>query len=206
MDSAGNLYGTTENGGTYGNGTVFELVNSPAGYSEQVLHNFKGAGDGGYVYAGLTLDSEGNLYGTTGSGGGSYNGCGTVFELEKSSDGYTENVLYNLCQASTRADVTMDAAGNLYGTTVDGGSGEVGGIFELVKSSTGYTFHLLYSFENTPVDGATPQAGLIMDSAGNLYGTTELGGAMEGGTVFELNPNQTPSGVTLSPSSLTLRI
>jgi uncharacterized repeat protein (TIGR03803 family) len=207
MDSAGNLYGTTVNGGTFSQGTVFELVKTPDGYSPQVLHNFTGGSDGGYLQTGLILDSAGNLYGTTWGGGTCgpvSGGFGTVFELEKSSDGYTETVLYNFCNAATVAGVTMDQAGNLYGTTLDGGSGRVGGIFELVKSSTGYAFHLLlYSFQDTPGDGSTPQAGLIMDSAGNLYGTTEVGDALESGTVFELNPNATLSGVTLSPSSLT---
>ena len=203
MDPAGNLYGTTVEEGTYGEGTVFELVKTVDGYTEQVLYNFTGGSDGGYIVAGLTLDSAGNLYGTTGSGG--EQGGGVVFELAKASGGYTETVLYNFpLSASTVAGVTLDEAGNLYGTTQTGGPASAGGIFELAKSSTGYAFHLLYSFEGTPADGDTPDAGLIIDSAGNLYGTTENGGALEGGTAFELNPHEIPSGVTLSPSSLTV--
>ena len=200
MDSAGNLYGTTNGGGSYNQGTVFELVKSPEGYAEQVLYNFTGRSDGGLPQGGVILDSAGNLYGTTCAGDGN---SGTVFELEKSPDGYTITVLYPFPTGGTTAGVTMDQAGNLYGTLNSGGPARVGGIFELVKSSTGYAFNLLYSFEDTPGDGATPQAGLIMDLAGNLYGTTANGGALENGTVFELNPSETPSGVTLSPSSLT---
>jgi uncharacterized repeat protein (TIGR03803 family) len=200
-DAAGNLYGTTTYGGSAnctidigadGCGTVFELVKSSTGYTENVLYAFTGY-DGAYPYAGLAMDSSGNLYGTT-QGGGGY-GWGTVFELVHSSGSYTDNVLYSFGgtagdAASPIGGLLIDASGNLFGTTegdigpFDCGGTSCGTVFELTKSSTGYTERVLYQF--TGSDGANPQAGLIMDSSGNLYGTTSQGGAYGQGTVFEL--------------------
>ena len=202
MDSARNLYGTTGNGGSSGAGTVFELVKSSTGYSEQVLYSFSGGADGSSPQAGLIMDSAGNLYGTTGSGGSS--GDGTVFELVKSSTGYTEKVLYSFKGGSDGrtpvAGLLMDSVGNLYGTTESGGGstncdGGCGTVFELVKSSTGYSENVLYSFTGSYGDGATPIAGLVMDSFGTLYGTTGAGGSSGAGTVFELVKSPTsPTG------------
>ena len=200
-DASGNLYGTTVYGGSFdclidagadGCGTVFKLVKSPSGYTETVLYAFTGS-DGAYPYAGLTMDSSGNLYGTTFHGGAC--GLGTVFELAKSPGGYTEQVLHSFgCTAndgsSPAGGVTMDAAGNLYGTaeaagdmTACGGSG-CGIVFELVNSNAGYTEEVLYAFTGT--DGSMPSAGLIFDGSGNLYGTTQAGGTYGDGTIFEL--------------------
>jgi len=200
-DTAGNLYGTTTYGGSSncildigvdGCGTVFELVKSATGYTEKVLYAFTGF-DGAYPYAGLVIDSSGNLYGMAG-GGGAY-GYGTVFELVNSSRSYTEKVLYSF--GGTAADGTypvagllMDASGNLFGTTSSDngpfvcGLGACGTVIELIKSSSGYTERVLHQFAGS--DGATPRAGLIMDSSGNLYGTTSQGGASGHGTVFQL--------------------
>jgi uncharacterized repeat protein (TIGR03803 family) len=197
MDAAGNLYGTTPYGGSPnclvdigvdGCGTVFELVMSSTGYTENVLYTFTGP-DGATPYAGLTMDSSGNLYGTTYNGGACEHG--TVFELVKSSGGYTKKVLYSFGCTSTDgwypyAGVTIDAVGNLYGTTESAGASGYGMVFELVNSSGTYVEKVLYSFGGTATDGAYPVAALLMDASGNLYGTTSQGGAYGKGTVFQL--------------------
>jgi len=189
MDGSSNLYGTTVYGGADGDGTVFELVNSSGTYSEKVLYSFTGGGDGAYPYAGLIMDASGNLYGTTQQGGA--NGCGTVFELVNSSGTYSEKVLYSFTNsggdgAGPVDGLIMDGSGNLYGTTLLGGANRFGTVFELVNSSGTYSEKVLYSFAGSGGDGEYPFAGLIMDASGNLYGTTDGGGANGDGTVFEL--------------------
>ncbi len=191
MDSSGNFYGTTSQGGANGYGTVFELVNSSGSYSEKVLYSFTDSnGDGVNPEAALSMDSSGNLYGTTWGGGA--NSAGTVFELVNSSGTYTEQVLHsfnyysNSDGAYPNAGLIMDSSGNLYGTTVQGGANYAGTVFELVNSSGTYTEQVLYSFTNSNGDGAAPSAGVIMDSSGNLYGTTSSGGANSVGIMFEL--------------------
>ncbi len=200
MDAAGNLYGTTDKGGTYDYGTVFELMPaSGGGWTETVLHSFNNDGvDGAYPQAGLIFDAAGNLYGTTHSGGphnaDCFHDCGTVFELTPAAGGtWTEKVLHNF--SSTRTDgafpasgLIFDGAGNLYGTTIFGGASGAGNgtAFELTPTAGGgWTEKVLYSFGP---DGTYPQAGLVFDTAGNLYGTTPQGGAYGWGTVFELTP------------------
>jgi uncharacterized repeat protein (TIGR03803 family) len=196
VDSSGNLYGTTRTGGDSAyNGIVFELMNSSGTYTEKILHVFGGtSSDGALPNAGLIMDSSGNLYGTTEAGGASANcqdGCGAVFELVNSSGSYTEQLLYSFVGgssdgASPYATLIMDSSGNLYSTTVSGGASNAGTVFELVKSSGSYTEQLLHSFAGGSADGANPYDALILDSFGNLYGTTEAGGAPGLGTVFEL--------------------
>src|SRR5208337_4751127 len=192
MDAEGNLYGTTYAGGAYGVGTVFEL--SPAG-TETILHSFrkKNGKDGYTPYAGLIMDAEGNLYGTTYAGGA--HGQGTVFELSSSG---IETILHSFAGHETDgahplAGLTMDAKGNLYGTTVGGGDykGCHGGCGTVFEVSAGGTETILHSFAKKGNDGRGPSAGLIMDASGNLYGTTDLGGAHFYGTVFELTPDGT---------------
>jgi len=205
FDAAGNLYGTTYGGGAYGFGTVFELTPaSGGGWTEQVLYSFcsqTNCTDGGYPTAGLIFDSAGNLYGTTQSGGNFVGscvtyGCGTVFELMPSrGGGWTEKLLYTFCSQTNCTDgdypysgLIFDAAGNLYGTTVAGGAYSGGTAFELSPGQGGgWTEQVLHSFGNG-TDGQGPYAGLIFDAAGNLYGTTEEGGAYSWGTAFELTP------------------
>jgi len=171
------------------------------GYVENVLHSFTGSpSDGAGPYAGLTMDSSGNLYGTTASGGNSSNcpsGCfGTVFELASSSGMYTEKLLYSFTGlngdgGNPYSSLIVDGAGNLYGTTANGGSGGI--VFELVNSSGSYTEKVLYGFTGftgSGDDGSNPVAGLLMDASGNLFGTTSNGGSKNCapgcGTVFEL--------------------
>jgi len=201
FDAAGNLYGTTNWGGTYGGGTVFELTPTAAGgWAETVLHSFGNGTDGAHPLAGLIFDAAGNLYGTTYYGGasqscqgGSSPGCGTVFELMPTgAGGWTEKVLHNFNNDGTngwwpRAGLITDAAGNLYGTTSAGGLYGRGIVFELTPSAgAGWTEKVLYSFNSNGADGHYPYAGLIFDAAGNLYGTTMSGGLYGRGTVFEL--------------------
>lgn len=187
-DTAGNLYGTTSSGGLNGHGAVFELVNSSGTYTETVLYSFTDSnGDGAIPYGGVILDSKGDLFGTTYSGGSGY---GTVFELVNSGGIYTENILYRFTGtngdgANPRARLVMDSSGDLFGTTYNGGVG-YGTVFELADSGSTYTYQVLHSFTNTGGDGENPNAGLVTDSSGNLYGTTVYGGSAQSGTVFKL--------------------
>lgn len=184
-DAAGNLYGTTTAGGAAGLGTVFKLT----GKKESVLYSFVGGTDGTNPQAGLALDASGNLYGTTAAGGTS--GNGTIFKLappSKQGGTWTETVLYSF---STGTDgtvpvsgVSLDAAGNLYGTASAGGAYGYGTVFQL-KPGTPWTENILHNFQDGN-DGAVPYAGLIADKAGNFYGAATEGGANGGGTVFEL--------------------
>ena len=220
------LYGTTYVGGTAEGacdphtsgtcGTVFEISPGKGGvWTETTLYTFAGGNDGGNPQAGLIKDSKGNLYGTTRFGGD--NDTGTVFELVKGTKTvgkkkvttYTEQVLYSFGSYLTDgnqpvANLILDKAGNLYGTTIYGAGNNshpgyatnAGTVFKLTPPTTSggaWTETLLYSFcqidpESGCADGTRPAAGLIFDSKGNLYGTTEQGGSVGQGTVFELSP------------------
>jgi uncharacterized repeat protein (TIGR03803 family) len=207
MDSAGNLYGATGSGGSYQAGTVFKLSPSPGGgYSYSILYSFTGTTvDGGQPNGGLVMDSAGNLYGTTVTAaippGGNINdqGFGTVFKLAPTAGGsYTETTLHifkGFGGSTPKAGLIMDSAGNLYGTTRFG-SGNFGLgyglVFKLTPDMNGiYTASILYSFTGGS-DGAEPLAALLMDSAGNLYGTASKGGSVNCtngcGTIFKLAP------------------
>ena len=177
-DSSGNLFGTTDSGGTYGEGTVFEWVKSSGALS--VLASFDGT-NGQNPVAGVIEDSNGNLFGTTFSGG-TY-GEGTVFEWVKSSG--TLSVLASFDGTNgqnPRAGVIEDNSGNLFGTTYLGGANGDGTVFEVVPGSG--TITTLASFNGA--DGFLPYAGVIEDNSGNLFGTTYLGGADGAGAVFEV--------------------
>ncbi len=177
----GNLYGTTLGDGSGGYGTVFKV--SKTG-KETVRYNFNGA-DGAYPNAGLIRDGKGNLYGTTLDGGAS--GYGTVFKIDTSG---TETVLHNFTGGTTDgcypdATPALDKKDNLYGTTVECGSSNVGTIWKVNKKGSETVLH---NFASGSSDGARPYAGVIMDAKGNLYGvTTEGGGAFDDGVVYELN-------------------
>lgn len=177
----GKFYGTASAGGTSGYGTIFEVARDG---TETVLHNFVYS-DGDVPYGGLIRDSSGNLYGTTYQGG-AYNG-GVVFKLAR--DGVL-TTLYSFTGgsdgASPESSVLMDSAGNLYGTAAYGGNGCCNGtVFEIAANGTETT---LYQFTGGS-DGSLPQAGVIQDNAGNLYGTTTLGGSSNNGVVFKLATN-----------------
>jgi uncharacterized repeat protein (TIGR03803 family) len=211
FDAAGNLYGTTRLGGTNfskkcqsGCGTVFEL--SPVtgkGWTETVLHSFDENGtDGAFAYGGLIIDGAGNLYGATNAGGTGLCktsvvvGCGTVFELSPvAGGGWTEAILYNFVKNGTdgvypQTGTLLLVGGNLYGTTGKGGNNSVGTVYKLSPAvSGGWTETILHAFQNNGSDGLYPNGSLIIDSLGNLYGTTSSGGtSVQGGTVFEITP------------------
>jgi uncharacterized repeat protein (TIGR03803 family) len=184
MDPAGNLYGTTVNGGSagvcrnFGCGTVFKL--DPAG-NLTVIHAFTGGSDGGNPTAAVITDGNGNLYGTTGFGGAF--GFGAVFKIDSAGN---ETVLHSFDRTDGRdplAALIMDAGGNLYGTTFLGGTFGVGVVFKLDPSGN---LTLLHIFTDQS-DGGNSAASLIMDTAGNLYGTTESGDGFAG-NVFKLDP------------------
>jgi hypothetical protein len=187
-----------------GCGTVFEL--SPVtgmGWTETVLHSFDENGtDGAFAYGGLIIDGAGNLYGATNAGGTGLCktsvvvGCGTVFELSPAAGGgWTETILYNFLKNGTDGvnpgtGTLLLAGGNLYGTTGSGGTDSVGIVYKLSPVVGGeWTETILHSFQNNGTDGLHPNGNLIMDSSGNLYGTTNSGGtSVQGGTVFEITP------------------
>ncbi len=172
MDQTGNLYGATEEGGSEGQGVVFELAHSDGGWSESVLHSFSGARDGQRPLGGVTFDAAGNLYGTTVNGGAF--AFGAVFQLVAASN-WTENVLYSFtcgsdgCQPSS--GVTFDSLGNLYGSTpgIECPPSGGGNVFEL--SSGSWSYSSLYCFMGG-FGGGPNQSAVVFDQAGNLYGTT----------------------------------
>jgi uncharacterized repeat protein (TIGR03803 family) len=195
FDQAGNLYGTTRVGGAYNDGAVFELVpRSGGGWSEKVLHSFNPNGkDGVNPYGGVVLDASGNLYGTT-YFGGTY-GFGTAYELVHQPGGaWAEKILHNFNNTGTEGEypasgLIFDAVGNLYGTTVLSSPGGLGTVFELKPRQGGtWAEKILASFISSGTGGGNPYGSLIFDSAGNLYGTTAVGGFNGVGTVFELTP------------------
>jgi uncharacterized repeat protein (TIGR03803 family) len=199
-DNAGNLYGTTGSDGFYRFGTVFQVRPSPYGiWTESTIYSFTGGSDGGAPEAVMTLDTQGNLYGTTQVGGGGTCNCGTVFELSRSASGvWSETTLHSFVGGADGAgpdytNLVFDAAGNLYGVTYSGGSGGVGTVFELSpQAGGGWTESVLYAFAGGTSDGANPIGGVVFDTAGNLYGAALDGGSAECGSgcggVFELSP------------------
>jgi uncharacterized repeat protein (TIGR03803 family) len=245
-DTAGNLYDTTGAGGAYNRGTVYELsLEAGGGWNETILHSFRGD-DGAIPFFGVVVDGSGNLYGTTNEGGivnGSScpNGCGTVFELSPSGNGWSESVYKFNGKTGTRpySPLSGDELGSLYGTTEYGGepgcdANGCGGVFKFSPNGTGgWTLHtflfdgqdggnpetgvvidsktgtqfgttewgdnvfmiqgnketVLYQFCSQPncEDGSNPQGGLLLLNAGQLYGTTLLGGANQAGVVFTIS-------------------
>ena len=198
MDKTGNLYGTTFAGGAHGYGTVFKLAK---GGSETILYSFGGGNDGAYPEAGVILDASGNLYGTTADGGSldgcQGEGCGTIFKV--APDG-TESVVHAFAGgkdgSTPTAGLVADRSGNLYGTTYSGGSTAncdyqtgCGTVYKLAPDGTET---VLYAFHGGS-DGGNPFAGLIIDAAGNLYGTTQYAGSgncVSGcGVVFRVAPD-----------------
>jgi uncharacterized repeat protein (TIGR03803 family) len=209
VDASGALYGTTVGGGggacAGGCGTVYKLAPSGRGYVESVLYAFRGGGDGAAPYGGLLADAGGALFGTTAAGGGEGcggTGCGTVYKLTPTKNGYVESVLYAFAggvdgSAPRFGSLVADASGALYGTTESGGAGcrgaGCGTVFKLTPRRTGYVESVLYRFGGGG-DGLAPLYGVIADARGALFGTTAAGGGFgcargNGcGTVFSLTP------------------
>ncbi|HEY6763647.1 MAG TPA: choice-of-anchor tandem repeat GloVer-containing protein [Candidatus Sulfotelmatobacter sp.] len=212
-DAAGNLYGTTAQGGnltkcvgsTYigqGCGVVFKLSPTASGHwQESVLYTFQGGTDGGNPLTDLIIDSAGNLYGTTEFGGSlsgcAKMGCGVVYRLSHTGTGWHETVLraFNFSvDGQYPRDLVQDASGNIYGATFQGPNFVTciegcGLVWRLSPTASGpWNETILYQFQGGN-DGANPVGGLVLDAAGNLYGTTEEGGSSSSdGTVFELSP------------------
>ena len=196
MGPGGKFYGVTSSGGIGGYGVVYRLAHVGSGWTFTPLYHFKGGNDGAYPSARVTLGPDGALYGTTGGGGG---GGGTVYRLAPPASAcktaiceWTETVLY---RASTdngyglAGEVLFDKAGNIYSTVAEGGENEGGYVFELTPFGNSWTSKVLYSFNPFQSDCNDPQAGLVFDSSGNLYGTANTGCAMFNGGVFELTPS-----------------
>jgi uncharacterized repeat protein (TIGR03803 family) len=189
FNAVGALYGTTTAGGTHDCGTVFELRPAAGSWIEMILYNFNPNGsDGVAPYGGLVMDQTGNLYGTT-DAGGVYE-YGTVFELSPASQ--TETILHSFSGTpdgeNPNAGLTFDASGNLYGTTTNGGAIPAGTVFEMTNTASGWTEKIVHSFGGTSTDGSFPEASVIFDGLGNLYGTTSDGGSHQDGTVFAIRP------------------
>ena len=197
FDDNGNLYGETDRGGGADCecGTVYQLTPSGSGWTEQPIYRFQGSTDGGAPSGGIVLDSEGNLY-----GGASFGGAGdggTIFELMPSNGNWTFSVLYSpTIQGGSGFQpvgrLARSSSGILYGTFFYGGiqfscGGEgCGSVFQLAPSLGGWVYTSLYEFTGGD-DGGEPTGGLILDSAGNLYGTTS-GEVLGYGSAFKLTP------------------
>ena len=243
FDQAGNLYGTTRNGGVYSHGAVYKLTQSGGNWTEAVLYSFTGSPDGASPFGGPIFDGAGNLYGTTNAGGA--NGWGTAYQLKPSVPTWTESILHNfqggsdgiaptgglvfdasadlygvtqaggtggggtLFRLTPQSDgswsldpvygfvgrlggqyrtVTMDNAGNLYGTASGGGAHSWGSVFKLTRSNGGWTYTSLHEFTGL-ADGGAPFGSLVIDANGNLYGTASAGGTNGQGVVFEIMSN-----------------
>jgi uncharacterized repeat protein (TIGR03803 family) len=191
IDNSGNLYGTTQSGGANGIGCVYMVSPTANGWSETVLHSFSGS-DGAYPWADVTLDAAGNVYGAT-IAGGAY-GQGAVFELYASHGSWTETVLYSFRGGTHHgwpaAGVYLDASGKIFGTLSDNGDGGLpGAVFRLEPNSNGkWTETLLHTFGKRG-DGGFPWSDLVPDAAGNLYGTTYVGGNTGNGVIYKLTRN-----------------
>lgn len=186
LDAAGNLYGTTTMGGANSMGTVYELTRSQSGWSETILYAFGGSDQSFSPYGGLIFDRQGNLFG---SASGGPNGGGTVYELVPANGGWTYNLAYGFSgYAGPRDSPTMDASGNIFITDLSTGVPyQAGSVYKLTPGSGGWTLTDLYDFIGAS-DGANPFGIVVLDAAGNVYGTTTLGGTHNLGVVFEITP------------------
>jgi len=192
-DSAGNLYGTSVQGGIFGGGTVFQVT---AAGVHTVLYDFTGGADGGEPYKGVTLDAHGNLYGTavTGGGGSCEGGCGVVFKLTNSGGTWTQTVIHTFLGSDGSgpgSPVAIDKQGNVFGTTPTGGANGMGVIYQLKEDATGtWRFRVIHTFTGGN-DGAGGSASrFLIDASGNLFGVCTTRGANGFGIVYEMSPNQ----------------
>jgi hypothetical protein len=201
------LFGAAFGGGTghFQAGVVYRLTPPSSGqtdWRQSVIYNFCAAADcsdGATPSSGLLLDELGNLYGTTSQSGAGFHGGGTVFELSRNADrSWTFTLLHTFCEQTTSCkggydpfgQMTLDSTGNLYGLTAGGGTGGKGTAFRIKLNGASSTLKVLYNFCSEPqcIDGADPGNGMVMDDAGNLFGTTSEGGlnGMLSGTIFEI--------------------
>src|SRR5581483_908894 len=195
LDARGNLYGTTYVGGAAGYGVVYRLSRRQSGFwVEKILHTFEGqsANDGAQTFSGVVLDKNGNIFGTT-LGGGKF-AYGTVFELTAANN-FASTILHsfnlNGRDGTLPNGVIFDQSGNLWGTTQGAGENDGNGtIFKLTPGSNGWTETVMFTFQGSK-DGTYPNDTLLMDAAGNFYGTTIWGGTLgptNGGVTFEFIP------------------
>ena len=186
FDQAGDIYGTTINGGSAGWGVVYSLTRSNGGWTQSVLYQARGDGDGQYPWGGVAFDPSGSLYGVFSQNGPS--GYGAVYKLARSGSGWTESTVHGFTYhgndgASPQGGLIFDGAGNFYGTTVHDATGG-GTVFEFTPSGGNWTYDFLYGFTGGIDLG--PYDKLVMDAAGNLYGTTFADGQYGYGSVFKL--------------------
>jgi uncharacterized repeat protein (TIGR03803 family) len=192
FDGAGKAYGTTQFGGTFGRGTIYQLTPTGGSWSEADVYDFPHAGDGMLPVAGLILDAAGNFFGATYNGG--TGAGGTVFELSPSEGSWTYNVLYSLTGLNgPYSSLSMDAAGNLYGATWGEGAHGRGNVFRLAQVNGVWIYTSLHDFSGGG-DGGAPESSVVIDAAGNLYGTASRGGIVNGscpdgcGVVWKITP------------------
>lgn len=191
FDNTGNLYGTTFKGGQFALGTIFQLQPSGSSWTESVLYSFTGQDDGDGPIGGLVVDPSGNLLGTTADG---VSNGGAAFKMTaQDNDGWTFTALYQWSYPGDYdcpgpwSNLTMDAAGNLYGTAIVDGAYWNGSVFKLAPSDSGWTYTDLHDFTGGS-DGGLPVGGVALDATGNLYGTTSAGGTTGLGVVWEITP------------------
>lgn len=189
MDASGNLYGTTRLGGPDNAGTVFELQPVNGSWQESILWTFTGGNDGGSPQSPLTI--VGNALIGAAPGGGAFGG-GVVFALNQANGKWQEQVLYAFHGGNNDGQYPYSQlvlkAGNIYGTTESGGPNAAGSVFELSRSGSTWIETTLHFFTGNS-DGSNPNAGVVFDKAGNMYGMTTSGGKYTSGTIFELSPS-----------------
>lgn len=188
FDQAGNLFGTTQSGGSDNDGIVFELTPSHGIWAESVLYTFTGGSDdGASPFSGMIFDTAGNLYGTTLYGGPQ--NAGTIFELSPTGSGWQKSTVYNFANGTDGSfpagGLVLDQFGNIFGTTAFGGANNGGTVFKLTPSNGGWTFSTIFSFGGN----YGSYDSLFVDSTDNLYGTTAGDGTYGKGSVFELTPS-----------------
>lgn len=186
FDASGNMFGVTTRGGSADLGTFYEMTESAGSWTHSVLYNFTGQSDGSAPDGKLLEDAQGNFYGTAATGGSG--GGGTVFEFSPSGSGWNLSVLHSF--TGTEGPVgglTMDANGNLYGTTFSDGAFGFGNVFKLTKSNGSWNYASLHDFSGG-ADGRNSYAVVQIDAAGNVYGTAVGGGATGAGVVWEITP------------------
>jgi uncharacterized repeat protein (TIGR03803 family) len=191
FDANGNLYGTTQGGGTNGTGAVYELSpKSGGGWTEKVIYSFSAGGaDGNSPSAGMTIAPDGTMYSTT-PDGGTFGG-GVIFSMKKTSKGWKQTVIHSINFPSEGGfpyeGLMRDAAGNLYGVAPSGGTAGYGVVYRLSHTKQGWVDKVLYSFTNQSGDGSGLYwIDLISDASGNIYGATSFGGTNGSGMVWEL--------------------
>jgi uncharacterized repeat protein (TIGR03803 family) len=185
FEKAGNLYGTTSAGGSYGYGTIFQLTPAGSSWTENILHDFQDADDGAVPYGGLIADKSGNFYGSATEGG--TGGGGTIYELTPESGGWTFTVLYSNPGSGVSGsyrNLALDASGNLYGTTHCDGADSAGTVYKLSPENGSWTYTSLYVFTGG-TDGQYSYSNPVVEGD-HVFGTTRQGGANGVGVVWEI--------------------